>query len=270
MNFKNAFLGLCDKASKYGPELLIGLGIAGYFTTVILAIKATPKAEDLIVQAEDEKEDSLTVIETVKAGWKPYIAPVITFLASTGCIIGAVKKKNDQHAELAAAYAISQAVAKKYQEKTEEIAGEEKAREIDSAVRKDVARSPMVQESVSKLPPSNIAGVHPFWDPLSNTAFYASINMMKNAEVELNRRLYTGAESYITIDDLYDELNEQGVYPPLKHTAISCDHGWFPDNGGIQFDIDDWGVPFEQGHWDDGTPCYLMTFKSHRQPEYIR
>ena len=270
MNIKNAFLGLCDKASKHGPELLIGFGIAGFLSSIVLAVRATPKAEDLITQAEDEKEDSLTFIETVKAGWKPYIAPAITFLASTGCIIGAVKKKNDQHAELAAAYAISQAMVKKYQEKTEEIAGEEKAKEIDTAVRNETARSPMVQNAISKLPPSNIAGVHPFWDPTSNTAFYASIPMLKNAEVELNRRMYTGAEPYITISDLYDELNEQGVYPPLKHTALSSDYGWTPDSGGIAFDTDSDGIPFEQHHWDDGTPCYLMSFKRHRQPEYIR
>lgn len=268
MDLKKAILGLCDKASKYGPELLIGLGIAGYFTTVILAIKATPKAEDLIVQAEDEKEDSLTVVETVKAGWKPYIAPVITFLASTGCIIGAVKKKNDQHAELAAAYAISQAMVKKYQEKTEELAGEEKAKEIDAEVRKDIAKSPMAQEAVSKLPPSNIAGVHPFWDPMSNTAFYASPLMLKNTEVNLNRRMYNGSEIYVTINDLYDELNEQGVYPPLKHTALSGEYGWTPDNGGIEFDSDSDGIPFEQHHWDDGTPCYLMSFR--QKPMYIR
>lgn len=270
MNIKKAIYGLCEKASKYSPELLIGFGIAGMITSIVLAVKATPKAEDLIVQAEDEKEDTLTTAETVKAAYKPYIPAALTFIASTGCIVGAFKIKSDRHAELATAYAISQAMVKKYQEKNEEINGEEKAKEIDDAVKRDVARSQMVQDSIAKLPASNIAGVHPFYDPLSNTAFYASIPMLKNAEVELNRRMYTGSEPYITIDDLYDELNEQGAYPKLKHTTISCDHGWTPDSGGIEFDIDYDGVPFEQGHWDDGTPCYVLSFKRHRQPEYIR
>lgn len=270
MDIKRMFWGLCDKASKHSPELLIGFGIAGYLTALILAVKVTPKAEDLIVQAEDEKEDSLTIVETVKAGYKPYIPATLTFIAATGCILGATKIKNDRHAELATAYAVSQAMVKKYQEKTEELAGEDKAKEIDDAVKRDVTRSPMVQNAVSKLPPSNVAGVHPFWDPLSNTAFYASTQMLERAEVALNKRLYTGTEPYVTIDDLYDELNNQGVYPPLKHTAISNMMGWTPDEGGIEFDMDAEGVPFEQTHWEDGTPCYLMSFKRFRQPEYVR
>ena len=270
MDIKKALSGLCDKASKYSPELLIGFGIAGFLTSVILAVRATPKAEDLIVEAEDEKEDTLTMVETVKAAWKPYVPAALTFITATGCIFGAAKIKNDRHAEVVTAYAISQAMVKKYQEKSEEIAGEEKANEIDKAVKADMAKSKTVQESVAKLPPSNIAGVHPFWDPLSNTAFYASIAMLKNAEVELNRRMYTGSEVYTTVDDLYDELNDQGVYPPLKHTAISGDYGWTPDNGGIKFDTDSDGIPFEQHHWDDGTPCYLMSFQKSFQPRYLR
>ena len=270
MNIKNAFFGLCNKASKHGPELLIGFGIAGFVASIIMAVKATPKAEDLIVQAEDEKEDTLTPLEMVRAAYKPYIPPAITFIAATGCVLEAMKIKSDRHAELATAYAISQAMVQKYQEKTEELAGEEKAKEIDTAVKRDVAKSQMAKDSVAKLPPSNVAGVHPFWDPLSNTAFYASTQMLERAEVALNKRLYTGTEPYVTIDDLYDELNNQGVYPPLKHTSISNMMGWTPDDGGIEFDMDAEGVPFEQTHWDDGTPCYLMSFRRHRQPDYIR
>ena len=38
--------------SKKSPEILTGLGIAGMVTTTVLAVKATPKALELI---EDEK-----------------------------------------------------------------------------------------------------------------------------------------------------------------------------------------------------------------------
>lgn len=269
MDLKRVMYGLADKANKYSPELLIGFGIAAYLTSIILAVKATPKAEDLIVQAEDEKEDALTIVETVKAAWKPYVPPALTFMIGTGAVICGLKIKNDRFAETATALAVSQAIVNKYQEKTEELAGKEKADEIDKEVRKDVARN-MAKDSVNALPPSNIAGVHPFWDPFSNTAFYIALPNLKNAEVELNRRLYTGSEPYVTYDDLYDELNEQGAYPPLKHTAISHEYGWTPDMGGIEFDIDHDGIPFEHDHWTDGTPCYVMSFKRFRSPEYLR
>lgn len=270
MKIGNLFKGVCEMANRHSPEILTGLGIAGFVTAIVLAVKATPKAEDLIVQAEDEKEDTLTPMETVKAAWKPYVPAAISAVGGVVCVIGAAKINHRRNTELATAYAISQAMVKRYQEKTAEIAGEEKAKEIDNAVKKETAKSPMVKEAVSKLPPSNIAGVHPFWDPLSNTAFYASIPMLERAEVALNKRMYNGLEAYVTVDDLYDELNDQGVYPPLKHTALSNTHGWTPDNGGVEFDMDVDGIPFEQGHWEDGTPCYVMSFKRYRQPEYIR
>ena len=270
MNWPKMFNGFCSVVNRHSPEILTGLGVAGFVTAMVLAVKATPKDRELIIHAEDEKEDTLTLKETVKAAWKPYIPAVVTAVASAGCVIGAAKINNKRNAELATAYAISQAMVKRYQEKTAEIAGEEKAKEIDTAVREETAKSPAVQASVNSLPSINKAGLLPFYDPFSNTPFYASPNMLKNAEVEINRRLYTGGEPYATYDDMYDELNEQGVYPPLKHTCMSSDYGWTPDNGGVEFDLDPDGLPFEQGHWDDGTPCYVMSFKRYRSPEYIR
>ena len=40
-------------ASKRSPEILTGIGIAGMITTTILAVRATPKALELI---EEQKE----------------------------------------------------------------------------------------------------------------------------------------------------------------------------------------------------------------------
>ena len=37
-----------DKALEKSPEILIGMGITGFFTSMVLAIKATPKAMRLL------------------------------------------------------------------------------------------------------------------------------------------------------------------------------------------------------------------------------
>lgn len=269
MDFGKIIKDLGRTASKYSPEILTALGITGFITAVVMAVKATPKAEALIIEAEDAKEDDLTPVETVKAGWKPYIPAVITIIASTGCIIGGVKIQKDRCAELATAYAISQAVVKRYQEKTEEIAGEEKAKEIETAVRQETAKSPEARQAIANLPKPTIPGLHPFFDPMSNTGFNATVAMLKAAEVELSKRLYMELETYVTVNDLYDELNEQGIYPPLKHTSIGNMLGWTPEHR-IELDVDCDGVPIEQSHWDDGTPCYVMTFKFGNAPITIR
>ena len=86
---------LCKDAkvmvSKRSPEILTGLGIAGMISTTVLAVRATPKALDLIARAEDKKFDNghgnkLTVSEKMKVAWKPYIPAAITGIASISMV----------------------------------------------------------------------------------------------------------------------------------------------------------------------------------------
>ena len=74
---------------RRSPEILTGIGIAGLVTTTIFAVKATPKALDLIAKAEEEKQEELTKLEAVKVAWKPYIPAAISGATSIACLIGA-------------------------------------------------------------------------------------------------------------------------------------------------------------------------------------
>ena len=55
-NFKQIARDVQNIVGKYSPQILTGIGIAGMFTTVVLAVKATPKALKLI---EEEKKGFL-------------------------------------------------------------------------------------------------------------------------------------------------------------------------------------------------------------------
>ena len=68
---------------KHSPEILTGVGIAGMITTTILAVRATPKAMQLIDEKEYEEERGLTKFETVKVAWKPYVPAAVTGALST-------------------------------------------------------------------------------------------------------------------------------------------------------------------------------------------
>ena len=72
---------------KHSPEILVGIGVTGMITSTVLAVKATPKAMSLLVEAEQDKAGELTVIETVKAAWKPYIPTAVTGLSTIACIL---------------------------------------------------------------------------------------------------------------------------------------------------------------------------------------
>ena len=42
-NLEKIFRPIAKSGVKYGPEIAVGVGIAGMITTTILAVKATPK-----------------------------------------------------------------------------------------------------------------------------------------------------------------------------------------------------------------------------------
>lgn len=56
-NLEKIFRPIAKQVSKYGPEIAVGVGIAGMITTTILAVKATPKSLRLI-EAEKKKKKS--------------------------------------------------------------------------------------------------------------------------------------------------------------------------------------------------------------------
>lgn len=55
-NLEKIFRPIAKQVSKYGPEIAVGVGIAGMITTTVLAVKATPKALKLIDEAKKEKQ----------------------------------------------------------------------------------------------------------------------------------------------------------------------------------------------------------------------
>lgn len=259
MKLKNVIDWARKGISRRSPELLTGVAIIGFFTSIGMAIAATPKALDLITAAEDEKEDELTAVETVKAAYKPYIPAMVTAAVSTVCAVSSTHISKVRTTELATAYALSQAYIKSYESKTEDALGEEKATAIKTAATRETVNDPRVNRVMRKLQPPD-GDLHPYWDPLSNTPFYASREILERVEVALNKRMYCDLEPYVTVSDYYDELNDNGIYPKLKHTSTSSILGWRGEDGGVKFFHGDFG------EWDDGTPCRIATFSSHHAP----
>ena len=80
----NTVMGIKNAVAKHSPEILTGIGIAGMVSTVVLAVRATPKAEKLILDREIElsneaKQDiELNKKDRFKKAWKCYITTAIT------------------------------------------------------------------------------------------------------------------------------------------------------------------------------------------------
>lgn len=228
MKFPN-LSDLCKKtlksAEKHSPEILIGVGIAGFVTSTILAVTATPKAIRLIEARKEELEvEKLTALETVKTAGKCYIPAAISTVASAACIIGAKKIDMKRNAALATAYSITQESLKTYQRKVIETIGENKEQKIRDEIAKD-----KVRENPPETCPVVVTGTGKTLCYMKPTELYFECEIPKilKAEAQLNNRLYS--EMFVSVNDLYELLG-------LRCTELGDELGWNIDDGPIELE----------------------------------
>lgn len=212
--------------TKHSPEILTGIGITGMVTSTVLAVKATPKALQLI---EEEQKDTLgvhelTPLETVKVAWKPYIPSVALGVLSISCIICASAVNSRRHAALATAYAISEKTLLTYRDKVIETIGEKKEREIRGKVaQKEIDSNPVSTSQVIITPKGNTLCM----DYYSGRYFRSDLDSIKKAVIELNRQILS--QNYISLTEFYSLIHLE----PIK---TSDRLGWNIDDGMIELE----------------------------------
>lgn len=242
--------------AKRSPEILTGIGIAGMITTTILAVKATPKALELLHEKEKESIDKqveegvpyedikngLTTAEVVKTAWKCYVPAAVTGVVSISCLIGANSVNARRTAALAAAYQISETALSEYRDKVVETIGEEKEKIVREKIANDKLEStPVTKSEVIIMGKGDTL----FLDPLSKRYFKTDRDTVEKAENKLNKELLHDISGYVTLSEFYDEIG-------LDRTDISDDIGWNTDN------LLDIGI--YPGISDDGQPCLVLDY----------
>ena len=230
-------------AVKHGPEILTGIGIAGMCTTVVLAVRATPKALNRI-----EEEEAVKKVDIVKACWKCYVPAAITGAASITCLIGANSVNARRTAAITAAYKMTEAAFSDYQEKVVETIGEKK----DKVIRDKVSKKKLDENPVDKAEVIiTDSGETLCFDPFSARYFKSDIDRIRKAENNLNKRMMQDISGYASLNDFYDEIG-------LAHTEIGDSLGWNTDNL-IDLDIGSHVT-------DNGKPC--ITVGHFNAPKY--
>lgn len=234
------------------PQILMGMGIAGMFTTVVLAVKATPKALEIIEEEKAERDvETLTVVDTVKSTWKCYIPAAVTGVASTVCLIGSNSVSTRRTAALATAYKLSEAALSEYKDKVIEVIGEKK----EQQVREKVAKAKLEKDPVSthEIIYTNKGGTL-CYEPLTGRYFTSSADILHKAENEINRKL-----NY----DWYVSLNEFFVEIGLEPSDLGNDLGWNSDQGLLKLD-------FYAQLTDKDEPCLVLDYNIKPKYEYSK
>ena len=210
MNIK----GLLKEAQKSikanSPEILLGLGIAGMVTSTIFAIKATPKALQLIEEETEKKGEELTGKEIGKTVWKCYIPTVGMTAVSVACLIGGNRIKSKRALALYSAYEISKASFQTYKDGIVEKIGEKKAKEIENDITdKQIEEAIKINNlNVNKTDRTLFYENH-------HGEFYATLSDLELAVIKANNyMMQRGLDGYICVGDVYDlmGLDDCGDY----------------------------------------------------------
>lgn len=228
---------------KHSPEILTGLGIAGMLTTTVLAVKATPKALQLMEEVKDEKNvDELTPVETVKATWKCYIPTAVMGTVSIACVVGGTSVSLRRGAAFAAAYELSKTALEDYSDQVLEAVGEKKERDIrEKVAEKKASETPMTNTGNIIIPNDCTTR---FMAPITRQRFYSTMERVRKAVNDTNVRLRDS--EYISLNDFYDNLSDASS-TAVEHCEMGYDIGWNLDCREVEMDyhaiIDNDGAP---------------------------
>jgi hypothetical protein len=239
--------------SKHAPEILIGVGIAGMWSTSVMAVAATPKAVSLVEEERIAKEvDALTPWETVKTCWKCYIPAVATGLASTVCLVGGTNISVRRSAALATAYKLSENALSEYKNAVVETIGEKKERTVrDKVAENALKKNPVDEENIIDTG----RGGTLCHDRVFGSYFRSSRDIIERAVVEVNRKIVSG-EMYASLNDFYDEIG-------LEHIDIGDLLGWNLDDGEIKIEVD-------YGPSHNGEPTLVISYNVVPKYDFYR
>lgn len=239
--------------SKHSPEILTGIGIAGMVATTVLAVKATPKAIELIQNEKELAEsynEELTPMDKVKVCWKCYIPAAVTGVMSITCLIGASSVNTKRNAALTAAYTLSDSALREYREKVVETIGEKKEKTIKDKISEDTIKQNPVTKSEVYITDK---GDSLCFEPMSGRYFKSDIDKIKRAKNNLNEKILVDAfNAGVSLNDFYEEIG-------LPKTSMGENLGWNLDTGIID-------IYLSAQITDEGTPCLVINYTN--PPKY--
>ena len=180
---------------RNASTILTCIGAAGVIATSIAAVKATPKAEILLREAEEEKGENLTTLEKIQIAGPAYIPSLLIGASTIACIFGANVLNTRQQATLMSAYGLLDTSYKEYSKKVKELYGEE----ADNKVKEEVTK-----EHYTEIPETIPEGKQLFFD-------FKTLNYFESTMDEVLQKVTMddGLECYIIntpFDSMYDYM----------------------------------------------------------------
>lgn len=193
---------------RNSATILTVAGATGAIATAIMAVKATPKAMQLLDEAKDEKGEELTKLETIRVAAPVYIPTILVGASTVACIFGANVLNKRKQASLMSAYALLDNSYKEYKRKVDELYG----KEAGENVRAEIAKDKYADDDISLDDGNEL-----FYDFYSGRYFETTQAKLVEAEYELNRKVQV--DGYACLNDFYEMID-------IDPIPSGYDEGW--------------------------------------------
>ena len=181
---------------KNSTLIMTALASCGVVTTVILAVKATPKAIKLLEDAEKEKGESLTVVEKIRYGWTPYVYCGLSTIATICCIASIEYLNHKKQISLISAYTLLENSFNEYRNNIKDICGND----VDLLARQEIVKARYDPEL--EVPENDEELL--FFDYQGMRFFKSSFHNVIRAEHQILESLHT--RGYASLNEYYDYL----------------------------------------------------------------
>lgn len=196
---------------KRAPEILLVIGLTEVVATVIVASKATLRAEELLSEKLDESpEETLPPVEVIKTVGPVYIPTVIMLAGSITTICLSHHILTRRNATLAVMLSMAQSTITAYQDQILEKFGPRKLEAVrDDIIQKKIENNPPPEDMLDMNVPST-DGFMLCYDTFSDRYFRSSEDfIMKAFNRTLNPRINT--EHELTYNDYCYEVGLKNV-----------------------------------------------------------
>lgn len=236
---------------RNSATILSVVGAAGVIATTVTAVKATPKALQLLESAKEDKGQDLTKLEKVKVAGPAYIPSVVLGVSTIACILGANVLNQRNQASLMSAYALVDRGYKDYRAKVDSLYGEEAGQQV----RAEIAKEHYEEEPGRTLEEGKLL----YYDFYSGRYFENTPAEVKRAEYEINRTLML--DDGVFLNEWYQLLDLE----PLEY---GWNFGWSACANSDMY----WQTWIDFSHektvMDDGLECIIISFNQEPYPDF--
>lgn len=237
---------------QMSPVIFTCLSAAGMVTTVVFAVKATPKAVRLIEEKKKTEERELTKCEIVNATWKCYIPTFLMGASTLACMFGTAALGKKQQTAYLGAYSLLDTTFKQYRGKVSELYGEETDTGIQAAVINERPKNFVsVCDDLTIYPQFSDDEEYPtegkvvFYEQHRDEFFETTMAEVVLAESHLNRNF--NLRGTVTLNEFYGFLG-------LPLTNIGDALGWSQADGYCWIDF----MHYKR-KLDDGMEYYIIS-----------